>query len=146
MEVWLPRIEAAQVIVVGGGNERYLIKVMRESSFAEELPRLLETRLYVGISAGAMVTGKLLTPDANVIVYPEEQSPDPSEQGLDLVNLSLVPHIGSENFPACTPENLEKVAALIDCPLYGLDDASALSVSDGIVEKVEEGDLYTYNM
>ena len=59
-ENWLRRFEAADVICFGGGDEQYLVKTMRESGVTEALPKLLETRVYMGISAGSMVVGKLL--------------------------------------------------------------------------------------
>jgi dipeptidase E len=56
-ENWLPAVEAADAIIVGGGNGGYLSYWMQESGLARKLPELLEDKVYVSISAGsAMAT------------------------------------------------------------------------------------------
>ena len=56
-EHWLPAVEAADAIIVGGGNGGYPSYWMQESGLARKLPELLEDKVYVGIGAGsAMAT------------------------------------------------------------------------------------------
>ncbi len=54
-EHWLPAVEAADILIVGGGNTGYLSYWMHASGFAEKLPALLRTKVYLGVSAGSMV-------------------------------------------------------------------------------------------
>ncbi len=54
-EVWLPKIEQADVIFFGGGSTYHLMEWINRSGLAELLPELLKTRVYVGLSAGSMV-------------------------------------------------------------------------------------------
>jgi dipeptidase E len=54
-EHWLPAVEAADVIIVGGGITAYLSYWLHESGLAQKLPELLKTKVYVGASAGSMV-------------------------------------------------------------------------------------------
>ena len=58
---WLPFVESSDAILVSGGNTGYLSYWFQESGFAEMLPRLLEERVYFGISAGSA----MVTPDQN---------------------------------------------------------------------------------
>ena len=51
-DVWLSRLEKANVIFVGGGNTVYLMVCVLKSGLDKELKELLKTRVYVGISAG----------------------------------------------------------------------------------------------
>ena len=55
-EAWLPKLEAADVLLVGGGDPLYLCYWMQQSGLADLLtgPELRET-IYVGMSAGSMV-------------------------------------------------------------------------------------------
>ena len=59
-KLWLPRLEYATVIVMGGGSSSYLLEQIKKSGLQQELPALLEKRLYVGISAGSIVACKTL--------------------------------------------------------------------------------------
>jgi dipeptidase E len=139
-EVWLPRLEDADVICVGGGNEQFLVRIMRSSGFADVLPDLLERRVYMGISAGAMVIGKLLQPEEFNIIYPDQKG---GEKGLQHVNLYMLPHLNSPYFPTKRKEIIEKLRTRISDPLYALDDQSALKIVNHSVEIISEGEIYT---
>lgn len=49
-EHWLPTLEAADIIWVGGGITLYLSYWMQTSGFANKLPELLKKAVYVGVS------------------------------------------------------------------------------------------------
>src|SRR6476619_6899497 len=53
-EHWLPKLEAADALLVGGGDPLYLCYWMQQSGLADLLPSLRET-VYVGLSAGSLV-------------------------------------------------------------------------------------------
>ena len=57
-EIWLPKMEEADVLFFEGGNSYYLMEWMNKSGLTKILPELLKTKVYVGLSAGSMVTGK----------------------------------------------------------------------------------------
>lgn len=123
------RIMAKDVIFVVGGNTDYLMSVFNKSGFSKLLPKLLETKVYVGSSAGSMVVGKRVTGDAYQKVYGERDSFGTTEY-LGLVNLAIKPHLDSEHFPNNRPSILEEVASGMSFPVYGLRDDSAI-VIDG---------------
>src|SRR5688572_18985703 len=50
-DIWRDRIEMADVLFVGGGANFYLGYWLEKSSLAKALPRLLQTKVYVGASA-----------------------------------------------------------------------------------------------
>ena len=52
-ETWLPTLQAADVLLVNGGDPLYLCYWMRQSGLADLLPSL--DVVYVGLSAGSMV-------------------------------------------------------------------------------------------
>src|SRR5690606_10780127 len=49
--LWWPKIEEADVIVMGGGNAPYLSYWLQRSGLFEALPEFLKTKVYVGVSA-----------------------------------------------------------------------------------------------
>ena len=54
-EYWIAAVQETDALLVSGGDVWYLCRWMRESGLAELLPSLRET-VYVGVSAGSMVT------------------------------------------------------------------------------------------
>jgi dipeptidase E len=122
------RIMARDVIFVVGGNTDYQMHVFEKSSFAQLLPKLLGTKVYVGSSAGSMVMGKRISSKAYHTVYGERDEFGVTKY-LGLVNLAIKPHMNSSHFPNNKPEVLERVAAGMDFPVYGLQDDSAIVVN-----------------
>lgn len=139
-ENWLKRFETADVLCFGGGDEQYLMKAMRESGMAEVLPELLETRVYMGISAGSMVVGKLLSQELIRTLLPEETF-EGNDQGLGLLDLSILPHFNSDYFAHLRSDLIRSLAPQFPCDVYALDDASALKIIDDQIEVVSEGEF-----
>jgi dipeptidase E len=57
-ENWVAPVEETDALLVFGGDVLYLCRWMRESGLADLLPSLRET-VYVGVSAGSMVTAPI---------------------------------------------------------------------------------------
>jgi len=139
---WLPRLEAVDLICVGGGSEQYLAQVMQTSGCAAELPRLLGRRVYMGISAGGMYISQFLEREALNIVYPEETFEGELFPSLGLVDCHVLPHLNSSFFSRMREEVIRSTAGKnLEYPLYALDDNSALKVVDGQIEVVTEGEF-----
>lgn len=143
-KVWRSRMESADLICFGGGNEQYLAQVIKETGIDKVLPELLKTRVYMGISAGSMVIGQFLSHDLMKIVYPEEIFEELSTP-LAYVDCLFIPHLNSEYFTQVRKEILEKHKANFAFPLYACDDDSALKVVDGKIEIVSEGEVVVLN-
>lgn len=143
-EVWQPRLEKSDVIMVGGGNTSYLMSQIRKSGLAAVLPALLETRVYVGISAGSMVTAPKLKQKEMQRLYEEPIVDDDTNEGLGLVDFLVVPHMNSPHFPRAA-ELIDEVAKGIDMPMYAIDDQTAIKVVDGKTEVVTEGTWKKFN-
>jgi dipeptidase E len=126
-------VEAADALLVQGGEGVFLTRWMRESGLAALLPSLSET-VYVGISAGSMVTAPTFGE-----TYNDPDAPFVIEEGLGLVDFALLPHMDHENHPESTTAKVERMAAEVPVPTYGIDDQTAIKVVDGVVEVVSEG-------
>lgn len=142
-DIWLPKLEHANVILVEGGNTSYLMKHIRTSGLIDELPRLLKTRVYVGISAGSIVMAPKLKEKEMQPLY-KDAIVESENEGLGYVDFMMAPHMNSESFPKVT-ELVESVAEKIGMPLYALDDQSAIKVVDGKVEVISEGTWKKFN-
>ena len=145
-DVWRPRLKAADVLFFEGGSTFHLMRWIRESGLIDLLPEMLKTKVWVGSSAGAMVTNPALSLSTkDVKIYYEETFGSASEIGLGLVDFYIRPHLNSPDFPNATKEYLENIAKDISGVMYGLDDNSALKVIDGQVEIISEGEYLILN-
>ena len=137
-DVWLPRLEWADVIWAEGGNTKFLMYQIERSGLKDELPTLLDKRLFVGVSAGSMVVGECLPGDVEAQMYSEDAFGEPYSKVatyLGLVPIHVLPHYRSE-FIQRSDEDIEAWAKLTEKPIYALDDASAILVEDGDVKRV----------
>lgn len=131
-EVWLPRLEESDVLFVNGGNTTYLMESFNTSGLTQEIARLLEDKLYVGVSAGSYVATpdiRFNTDNVNVVL-----------DGLRLVDFGLQVHLNNPKFPQA--KSIEAVREKAQgCPytVYALDDQMAVKVEDGQIEFVGEG-------
>src|SRR5216683_4857869 len=85
---WVPMVQEADALLVGGGDPLYLCYWMRQSGLADLLPSLPRETVYVGVSAGSMV----VTPNFGE-TYDGRNPPTGSDRALGLVDFSLLPHL-----------------------------------------------------
>ena len=139
-KIWKPRLELADVLVFSGGNTFHLMYWLKKSSLAHMLLDLLKTRVYVGISAGSMVTTKNLVLSQSKQLYYENLPKNYSNEGLGFFNFHFRPHLNSPDFPNVRHEFLKKIAKELKDPIYALDDQSALKIQDEKIEVISEGE------
>jgi len=132
-EHWLPALQQADVLLVGGGDCQYLTYWMRHSGLADILPTLLQKVVYVGLSAGSMIMTSYGTTYGNHTLPPE------SDKSFGFVDIAIHPHLDYEAFPQNSTANLEKLATTLAMPSYLIDDQTALKVIDGHIEVISEG-------
>jgi dipeptidase E len=132
-EHWVAAVEETDALLVNGGDVWYLCRWMRESGLADLLPSLRET-VYVGVSAGSMVTAPIFGE-----TYDDPKTPFVIDTGLGLVDFAVLPHLDHEHHPESSMANVERMAAAVPVPTYAIDDQTAIQVTDGTVEVVSEG-------
>jgi dipeptidase E len=142
-EMWRPRLEKANVLFFGGGNTTHLMYWLTKSGLDKLLPKLLETRVFAGISAGSCVTGKTINnPVQNL--YGEKYEVD-IRDGLGLVDFQFIPHLNTSYFDKIRKEYLTEEAAKMTETIYAADDNTAIKVDDGEVEIISEGEYLVFN-
>jgi len=134
-EYWIPEVQETDALLVWGGSPLYLCYWMRQSGLADLLPSLGHETVYVGTSGGAMVA----TPDFGGTTYDDSDPLTGSDRAMGLVEFSVFPHLEREDMPDTSLANIEKWAAGIRVPAYAIDDQTAITVVDGNVEVVSEG-------
>lgn len=139
-ENWLNRFETADVLCFGGGDEQYLARMMQEVGVAEVLSELLQSKVYVGISAGSMVVGKLLPSALTQELWPEESFAG-SEPGLGILDLSILPHLNSDYFAHLRVPLIQSLSEQFSQSIYALDDQSALKVVNDKIKVITEGEF-----
>jgi dipeptidase E len=129
------RLQLADVIFVVGGHTDYLMSVFKKTGFDKLLPELLETKVYVGSSAGSMVLCNRVSTEAYAKVYGEENDYGVTEY-MKLVNFALKPHLGNALFPQNNRVVLLDVAKNYKGIVYGLADDSAIVVEDNKIYSI----------
>jgi len=132
-ENWVAAVEETDALLVFGGDVLYLCRWMRESGLANLLPSLRET-VYVGVSAGSMVTAPIFGE-----TYDDPNRPFVIDKGLGLVDFALLPHLDHKDHPESSTARVERMAAEVPVPMYAIDDETAIKVTDGTIEVVSEG-------
>src|SRR3989344_1026210 len=138
-KVWRPKLEEADVLFFEGGNTYHLMEWINRSGLVSLLPKLLQSKVYVGVSAGSIVTNPDLALTISQIVYEEDFSRTEDMIGLNFVNFYFLPHLNSSYFKKVKESNIREVVKGMKQKIYDLDDESALTVVDGVVEVVSEG-------
>jgi len=136
-DIWLPRLQTADVLLFGGGNTAHLRHWMQKSGLQEILPGLLQSKIYIGISAGSCVTGPTISNPVQDLF--DESYPLKITEGLGLTNFHFIPHLNSEYFTNIREENLAKAAQNLTEQVYALDDNSALALDGNTLEVLSEG-------
>ncbi|MFE1664348.1 Type 1 glutamine amidotransferase-like domain-containing protein [Microbacterium sp. P02] len=132
-ERWKPLVAEADVLLAAGGDALYLSHWIVESGLVDMFPTLAET-VWVGMSAGSMV----MTPQIGR-EFVGWKPPLGGDSALGLVDFSICPHLALEGAPGNSFAAAEKWAAGIDHRSYAIDDQTAISVTDGVVDIITEG-------
>lgn len=130
---WVPLVQQTDVLLAAGGDVLYLCHWMRESGLADLVPSLSRT-VWVGLSAGSMV----MTPEVGED-FIQWRPPNGDDSTLGLVDFSICPHLAPDGAPGNSMAEAEQWAAGLSGPAYAMDDQSAITVVDGIVDVVSEG-------
>jgi dipeptidase E len=145
----LSRLRRADVIYVAGGNHYHLANSIIASGLATGLADILQSKVYVGVSAGSMIfsrnlserTGEAFGEQEDLRILGETRPRSP----VGLFDWYLKPHMNSASFPNRTPAWFEKAAAKLDFPVYALDDGSAVRVRGDEVDVVSAGEWRLLN-
>jgi dipeptidase E len=132
-ERWTGWVQAADVLLVNGGDALYLAHWMRQSGLADLLASLPDL-VWVGLSAGSMVMTPRIGAD-----FMGWQPPDGADRALGWVDFSIFPHLDHAALPETTMADAERWAAALGAPAYAIDDDTAIKVTDRGVEVVTEG-------
>ncbi|MEU8180146.1 Type 1 glutamine amidotransferase-like domain-containing protein [Micromonospora sp. NPDC049044] len=145
-ENWVPAVREADALLVWGGDVLYLTHWMRESGLADLLPSLNES-VYVGMSAGSIaVTPYNCDAEFDLAFVPDGSNMAVgADRALGLLDFTLYPHLDCEGMADATAANIEKWASGIPVPTYAIDDETAITVVDGAVEVVSEGNWRLFN-
>lgn len=144
-EIWQKKFDEADVLFFEGGDTYHLMGWVNKSGLRELLPEYLKTKVYVGLSAGSMITNPDLARKISQVVYQEDFDKDRDMEGLKYVDFYFLPHLNSEYFPILREKEIRKATEDMTNKIYALDDQSALKVIDGKVEVVSEGNWLEIN-
>lgn len=142
-ENWKNRFIENDIICFGGGNEKYLADLFKESKMKDFILSL-EGKVWVGISAGSMIMGKYLSNEIYPNVFPEEVSfGEVNSRPLEFLDLYFIPHLNSKYFSQIRAEILDKMKNKFDSNVYALDDNMAMSINGDKIKIVGNGEYWS---
>ncbi|MBQ1011401.1 Type 1 glutamine amidotransferase-like domain-containing protein [Micromonospora sp. M51] len=145
-ENWVPAVREADALLVWGGDVLYLTYWLRQSGLADLLPSLTDT-VYVGVSAGSIaVTPYNCDAEFDLAFVPDgsDRAQD-ADRALGLVDFTLYPHLNHPEMEDTELSTIQKWASGIPVPTYAIDDNTAITVVDGNVDVISEGDWKLIN-
>lgn len=133
-EAILKEIEGKDIVWFAGGAVGYLMYWVRRVELDKSLPKILEKTLYVGSSAGSMITA----PSLEICDwYIGEHEPGASFiPGLGLVDFEIYPHY-EDSFKNEIKKNFK------GSKLYLLKDGEAVFVEDNKIQIIGEERVIT---
>jgi dipeptidase E len=145
----LERLRHADVIYAEGGNHYHLANSISANGLAEEMAEILESKVYVGVSAGSMIFSRNLSQRAGAAFGEEEDlqilGETVARSPIGLFDWYLKPHLNSRSFPNRNRAWFEKAAAQLDFPVYAIDDDTAVRVRGDQVDVVSGGQWHLFN-
>ncbi len=144
-KVWKAKFEEADVLFFEGGNTYHLMEWINKSGLVNFLPDMLKTKVYVGVSAGSMVTNPDLALKVSQMLYEEDLDKTEDMRGLGYVDFYFLPHLNSEYFKKLRETNIRDATQGMKEKTYVMDDNSALKVIDSRIEVISEGKWFVIN-
>jgi dipeptidase E len=132
-ERWVPLVQEADALLVGGGDSLYLAHWMRESGLANLLPALSDT-VWVGVSGGSMAMAPNVGQE-----FVGWVPPTGNDEALGVVDFGIFPHLDHPDAPENSLAGAEEWALKLPVPGYAIDDQTAIRVVDGAADVVSEG-------
>lgn len=118
----------AETIYISGGNTRHLLLQSQKSGFISFIKKFVESgKLYLGTSAGSIITGPKLPP----YLWGEEvAAPNIVDfTAYNLVNFTLIPHWGSDIFKDLyLGGRMEQIFAELNQPFVACNDHEYIEV------------------
>ena len=108
-KIWKPKLEETDVLFFEGGNTYHLMEWINKSGLASLLPELLKNKVYVGLSAGSMITSKDLILRISQIAYEEDLDKTEDMPGLNFVDFYFLPHLNSPYFEKLREDFIRKL-------------------------------------
>lgn len=123
------RIEKCDIIFCFGGCTEWLKVIFDKTGFSKIIHKLLESKVWIGSSAGSMILGRMPTTTTQDYIYGEIDYFGVKEY-LGIVNLSILPHIFGEFVPKDSFEKCKEESKMQNYPVYVLSDKTAVIVND----------------
>ncbi|MEI6498631.1 MAG: Type 1 glutamine amidotransferase-like domain-containing protein [bacterium] len=140
-EIWLPRLERADAIMVGGGNPYHLLYWMKRSGLLKIFKDLIKEKVYVGCSAGSTILGKTLISTAPK-KYIEEIPEFEGNAGLGYIDFTIRPHFYNPDRPQFTDDSVQELASELDTTIYtiyAIDDNTGIAIENNEIEVISKG-------
>lgn len=132
------RIAPHDVLFVIGGHMDYLMHVLNKTGFSTLLPKLLQTKVYVGSSSGSIVLGNRLPTEVYATIYGDGGPREDWDirEYLGIVDFAFLSHLNSTTFPKNRQDTLLTATHNYHGTVYSLADDAALVIDGDRVSSI----------
>lgn len=130
------RLSNTDLIYIVGGSLLVLPKILKETGFDLLLKKLIDTKVIMGTSAGAMVLGKQVESSEYWKECYEEDINNIVDKQLEVVNFNIIPHYLREDRKEYTYDFYNRFLSNNPFLIYAINDEQAVIYDNGNISFV----------
>ena len=155
--VWQQNLRETDALLVWGGDPLFISYWLMESGLGDFLPGL-GNLVYVGTSAGAIATSKFFGETyssqpitvakpltTRTVQFDTFTSTCITANGAGYIDFAIIPHYNNENHRDASIANAPTWASQLPCPVYAIDEQTAIKVDGNVFEVISEGNWKLFN-
>lgn len=125
------RIEQADLIYFMGGKRNVLARIIREYDLKDIIDDMLETKVVMGTSAGAMIWGKQIESEVYYQERYNKKYQDIVDKDYEIVNFNIIPHYLRKGREKWNEEFFNRTLKNEKFPIYAINDNQMISYVNG---------------
>lgn len=125
------RIEQADLIYFMGGKQNVLARIIREYDLKDIIDDMLETKVVMGTSAGAMLWGKQIESEVYYQERYNKKYQDIVYKDYEIVNFNIIPHYLRKGREKWNEEFFNRTLKNEKFPIYAINDNQMISYVNG---------------
>lgn len=125
------RISQADLIYFVGGKQNIVTRIIREYNLKDIIDEMLDTKVVMGTSAGAIMWGKQIESKDYFKERYNKSVDDIKDKDYGIVNFNIIPHYMRKGREQWNEDFLKRTLKDEKFPIYAINDNQMISYVDG---------------
>lgn len=131
------RISQADLIYFVGGKQNIVARIIREYNLRDIIDEMLNTKVVMGTSAGAIMWGKQIESKDYFKERYNKSVDDIKDKDYGIVNFNIIPHYMRKDREQWNEEFLKRTLKDEKFPIYSINDNQMISYVDGEINFID---------